>query len=101
MLMSVLDTASFVFLLVAVVLVFGVFVAFFVPHATKLSLPVIGVYVVAELAALALALMVVFQISNFDVLPTLVALAVAAVVFVPSVVAKLPIPKSWPGATKS
>jgi hypothetical protein len=96
-----MDTASFLFLLLAVVLVFGVFVAFFVPPAGNLSLPMIGLYVVAELAALALALIVVFQISNFDVLPTLVGLAVAAVVFVPGLVAKLPIPKTWPGATKS
>jgi hypothetical protein len=104
MLMIALDTAAYVILLLLVVLLFGLVVAFFVPTAThpaRLGLPAVGLYVVLELAALVLALALVNSIGGYEVLPTLIAAVLLALILVPGLAAKLPklpIPK-MPGSS--
>jgi hypothetical protein len=100
MLSATLQTAAFLFLLLAVSIVFAVFVAFMAPPASKspgLSFTTTLLYVAAELAALVFALWIVVSISGYDLLPILIALALAAVVFMPQLVAKIPLPAAVSG----
>jgi hypothetical protein len=95
MLAAVFDFASFLFLLLLVVLTLAVVVAFAVPPATKSPRPsfyTLLAYLAAELAALVVAVIIVFSIADHDVLPSLIALALAAVIFTPQLVAKIPVP---------
>ncbi|NVN86491.1 MAG: hypothetical protein HXX15_10425 [Rhodopseudomonas sp.] len=100
MLAATLQTAAFLFLLLIVMMVFSVFVAFMAPPVSKspaLSFTSVLLYFAAELAALICAVWIVVEISGFDLLPILIALAVAAVVFMPQLVAKIPVPAAVTG----
>jgi hypothetical protein len=95
MLAAVLDFAAFLFVLLVVLLVFAAFVAFLVPPATKSPRPsfyTLLMYLAAELAVLFIAVSVVISIGDYHVLPSLLALAIAAVIFTPQLVAKIPMP---------
>ena len=66
-------------LLVALLAV-SVFIAFIVPPLSKSrpSFTTVLLYVIAELAALVIAVWLVVQVSSFELLPVLIALAIAA-----------------------
>jgi uncharacterized membrane protein len=51
----------------------------------------------AEFAALVVAVWLVVQVSEFELLPVLIALAIAAVVFAPQLVARIPLPAAVTG----
>ncbi|MCD0421682.1 hypothetical protein LOC51_31080 [Rubrivivax sp. JA1024] len=100
MLAATLQTAAFLFLLLVALLVFSVFVAFTAPPLTKSPKPgftTVLMYFAAELAALIVAIWLVVQVSSFELLPVLIALAIAAVVFAPQLVAKIPLPEPVAG----
>ena len=100
MLAATLQTAAFLFLLLVALLVFSVFVAFTAPSLTKSPKPTfttVLMYVAAELAALIVAIWLVVQVSAFELLPVLIALAIAAVVFAPQLVARIPLPPALAG----
>jgi hypothetical protein len=95
MLATVLDFAAFLFVLLIVVLAFAAFVAFLVPPVAKSPRPsfyTLLMYLTAELTILVCAVAVVFSIGDYHVLPSLIALAIAAVIFTPQLVAKIPVP---------
>jgi hypothetical protein len=100
MLAATFQTAAFLFLLLTALLVFSVFVAFTVQPLTKSprqSFTNVVLYFAAELAALIFAIWLVVQVSSFELLPVLIALAIAAVVFAPQLVAKIPVPPAVAG----
>jgi len=100
MLAATLQTAAFLFLLLIAVMVVSVFVAFMAPPASKTPAPsftTVLLYFAAELAALAFAVWIVVSISGYELLPILIALAVVAVVFMPQLVAKIPVPAAVTG----
>jgi hypothetical protein len=100
MLAAIFDFASFLFLLLLAVLTFAVAVAFVAPPASRPPRPsfyTLLLYLAAELAALVVAVMIVFSIADHDVLPSLIALALAAVIFTPQLVAKIPVPAAVTG----
>ncbi|KIZ37859.1 MULTISPECIES: hypothetical protein [Rhodopseudomonas] len=100
MLAATLQTAAFLFLLLLVVLAFAVFVAFMAPPAAKPTLPgftTMAIYLTAELAALVCAVWIVVQVSGFELLPILIALALAAVIFMPRLVSRIPVPGAVTG----
>jgi len=100
MLAATLQTAAFLFLLLVALLVVSVFIAFTAPALTKAPKPTfttVLLYVAAELLALIVAIWIVVQVSGFELLPVLIALAIAAVVFAPQLVAKIPLPPAVAG----
>ncbi|WP_322517201.1 hypothetical protein SR870_06495 [Rhodopseudomonas palustris] len=100
MLAATFQTAAFLFLLLVAVLVVAVFIAFLAPPLGKLarpSLTTVLLYLAAELAALVVAVWLVAQVSAFELLPVLIALAIAALVFAPQLVARIPLPAAVTG----
>ena len=100
MLAATFQTVAFLFLLLIALLVVAVVIAFTAPPVGKLTRPgltTVLLYLAAELAALFVAVWLVVQISAFELLPVLIALAIAAVVFAPNLVAKIPLPASVAG----
>jgi hypothetical protein len=100
MLAATLQTAAFLFLLLVALLVFSVFVAFTAPRLTKAPKPsftTVLLYFAGELVALIFAIWLVVQVSSFELLPVLIALAIAAIVFAPQLVAKIPMPPAVAG----
>jgi hypothetical protein len=100
MLAATFQTAAFLFLLLVALLVVAVFIAFTAPAVAKLSRPgltTVLLYLAAELAAVFVAVWLVVQISELELLPVLIALAIAAVVFAPQLVARIPLPAGLTG----
>ncbi|MBI5129664.1 MAG: hypothetical protein HZA66_09500 [Rhodopseudomonas palustris] len=100
MLAATFQTAAFLFLLLVAVLVVAVFIAFIAKPLDRLprpSLTTVLLYLAAELAALVVAVWLVVQVSEFELLPVLIALAIAAVVFAPQLVARIPLPAAVTG----
>lgn len=100
MLAATFQTAAFLFLLLIALLVVAVVIAFAAPPVGKLArpgLPNVLLYLAAELAAVFVAVWLVAQVSEFELLPVLIALAIAAVVFAPQLVAKIPLPAAVTG----
>ncbi|MGP9810898.1 hypothetical protein ACTZWT_05225 [Rhodopseudomonas sp. NSM] len=100
MLAATFQTAAFLFLLLVAVLVVAVFIAFLAPPLGKLPRPgltTVLLYLAAELAALVFAIWLVAQVSAFELLPVLIALAIAALVFAPRLVSRIPLPASVTG----
>lgn len=95
MLAATFQTAAFLFLLLVALLIIAIFIGFTAPPIGKLprsGLTTVLLYLAAELAALFLALWLVVQVSELELLPVLIALAIAAVVFAPQLVARIPLP---------
>ncbi|RJF69980.1 hypothetical protein [Rhodopseudomonas palustris] len=100
MLAATFQTAAFLFLLLIALLVVALVIAFTVPPVAKLTRPgltTVLLYLAAELAALFVAIWLVAQVSELELLPVLIALAIAAVVFAPQLVAKIPLPAAVTG----
>ena len=100
MLAATFQTAAFLFLLLVAVLVVAAFIAFTAPSVGKLSRPCLTtvlLYLAVELAALFFAVWLVVQVSELDLLPVLIALAIAAIVFAPQFVARIPLPAALTG----
>lgn len=100
MLAATFQTAAFLFLLLVALLIIAVFIAFTAPPVGKLprsGLTTVLLYLAAELAALFLAVWLVVQVSELELLPVLIALAIAAVVFAPQLVARIPLPAAVTG----
>jgi hypothetical protein len=95
MLAAIIDTAAFLFLLLIVVLVFGVTVALLAPpvgRPPRQGFYAVLLYLAFELAALFCAISIVAWIGASAALSILLALVIAAVVFVPQLVARIPVP---------
>ncbi|ABE39919.1 hypothetical protein [Rhodopseudomonas pseudopalustris] len=100
MLAATFQTAAFLFLLLVAVLTVAVFIAFTAPPLTGSSRPgftTVLLYLAAELAALIVAIWLVVQVSELELLPVLIALGIAAVVFAPQLVARIPLPAAVTG----
>lgn len=100
MLATTFQTAAFLFLLLVAVLVVAIFIAFTAPPVGKLPRPgltTVLLYLAAELAALFVAIWLVVQVSELELLPVLISLAIAAVVFAPQLVAKIQLPTAVTG----
>ncbi|ABD88230.1 hypothetical protein [Rhodopseudomonas palustris] len=102
MLVTVVDALSSLFLAAIVVILFSLLVATFAPtiKSTQQGFLTVLAYLLAELAALFCALWIVSGIAQYDLLPTLLAAAVAALIFVPGLAAKLPSPAAVTGLFK-
>jgi hypothetical protein len=100
MLAATFQTAAFLFLLLIALLVVAVFIAFTAKPLGKPSRPSLTTVLLslaAEFAALVVAVWLVVQVSEFELLPVLIALAIAAVVFAPQLVARIPLPAAVTG----
>lgn len=99
MLAATFQTAAFLFLLLVALLVVSVFIAFTAPPLgrSRPGLTTVLLYFAAELAAVIAAVWIVAQVSSLELLPVLIALAIAAVVFAPQLVAKIPFPPAVTG----
>ncbi|MCG6204394.1 hypothetical protein LPW26_07090 [Rhodopseudomonas sp. HC1] len=100
MLAATFQTAAFLFLLLIALLVVAVVIGFTAPPVGKLArsgLTTVLLYLAAELAALFVAVWLVVQVSEFELLPVLISLAIAAVVFAPQLVARIPLPAAFTG----
>lgn len=94
MLAAILDAVSSLFLFAVVLIVFSVAVALFAPaiKVAQQGFLTVLAYLAAELVVLFVALWLVSGIARLDVLPLLLAAGVAALVFVPGLAAKIPVP---------
>jgi hypothetical protein len=99
MLAATFQTAAFVFLLLVALLVVSVFIAFTAPALgrAKPGFTTVLLYFAAEFVGLIAAIWIVAQVSSLELLPVLIALAIAAVVFAPQLVAKIPLPAAVTG----
>lgn len=100
MLAATFQTAAFLFLLLIALLAVAVGIAFTAPPVGKLARPgltMVLLYLAVELAALVVAIWLVVQVSEFELLPVLIALAIAAVVFAPQLIARIPLPAAVTG----
>ncbi|MBB5045722.1 FtsH-binding integral membrane protein [Rhodopseudomonas rhenobacensis] len=102
MLLTVVDVLSSIFLAVIVVLLFSLVVTNFAPtiKSTQQGFLTVLAYLAAELVALFVALWIVSGIAQYDLLPTLLAAGIAALIFVPGLAAKLPSPAAVTGLFK-
>ncbi|HEY0330547.1 MAG TPA: hypothetical protein VGC77_15795 [Rhodopseudomonas sp.] len=102
MLVTVVDVLSSLFLAAIVVILFSLLVANFAPtiKSTQPGFVTVLAYLVAELAALVVALWIVSGVAQYDLLPTLLAAGIAALIFVPGLAAKLPSPAAVTGLFK-
>lgn len=99
MLAAAFQTAAFLFLLAVALLVFSIFVAFLAPPLGRVrpGFATVLAYVGAELVALVAAIWLVVEISSVELVPVVLSLAIAAVVFAPGLVAKIPLPAAAAG----
>jgi hypothetical protein len=102
MIAAILDAVSSLFLFTVVVLLFSIAVAFFAPaiKVTQQGFFTVLAYLGGELAVLFVALWIVSGITGLDVLPMLLAIAVAALIFVPGLAGKIPVPANIGGIFK-
>ena len=102
MLAAILDAVSSLFLFTVVVLLFAIAVALFAPviKVTQQGFFTVLAYFAGELAALFVALWIVSGITHLDVLPMLLAIGLAALIFVPGLAAKIPVPANIGGMFK-
>jgi hypothetical protein len=102
MLAALFDAVSSLFLFAVVVLLFAIAVAYFAPviKVNQQGFFTVLAYLAGEVAVLFVALWIVSGIASLGILPMLLAIAIAALIFVPGLAAKIPVPANLGGIFK-
>ena len=102
MLAAVLEAMSALFLYAVVILVFSIAVALFAPpiKVAQQSFWTVLAYFAGEVAVFLVALWIVSGLASMGLLSILLAGVVVALVFVPGLAAKIPVPANVTGMFK-